>query len=74
MSFYAVANGRNRGIFTTWKECSESVKGFKNSSYKKFSSKLEAEDYILNYNNESQKYLKMILSQITLVLLMSLRQ
>ena len=58
MSFYAVANGRNRGIFTTWKECSESVKGFKNSSYKKFSSKLEAEDYILNYNNESKKIFK----------------
>jgi len=58
MSFYAVANGNTNGIFTTWRECCESVKGFKNCNYKKFSTKTEAEDYILNYNKEAEKIFK----------------
>lgn len=46
MSFYAVANGRNIGIFETWSECSSSVKGYSHAKYKKFSTKEEAEQYI----------------------------
>lgn len=46
MSFYAVASGRNTGIFLTWAECSNSVKGYKNAIYKKFSTREEANKYI----------------------------
>lgn len=46
MSFYAVANGRTNGIFTNWNECNHSIQGFKNAIFKKFNTKLEAEDFI----------------------------
>jgi ribonuclease HI len=46
MSYYAVANGRINGIFTNWNECNHSIKGFKNAIFKKFNTKLEAEDFI----------------------------
>jgi ribonuclease HI len=46
MVFYAVANGRTNGIFLSWDECSQSVKGYKNAIYKKFDTKKEAETFI----------------------------
>ena len=45
-SFYAVKNGRNTGIFTTWDECREQVNKFPNPIYKKFSTYDEADAYI----------------------------
>ncbi len=53
MPFYAVANGKNIGIFTSWNECCESVKGYKNAKYKKFDTREEAEEFILS-NNQQQ--------------------
>ena len=35
--FYAVRNGRKTGIFLTWEECEQQVKGFKDAEYKSFS-------------------------------------
>jgi hypothetical protein len=46
MPFYAVANGRDIGIFSTWDECNNSVKGYKNALYKKFDKRELAEEYI----------------------------
>lgn len=46
MSFYAVANGRNIGIFHSWNECSESVKGFPKAKYKKFKTIEECNTFI----------------------------
>jgi ribonuclease HI len=46
MSFYAVANGRNNGIFMSWNECSQSVTGYKNAIYKKCNTLEQAEEYI----------------------------
>lgn len=46
MSFYAVANGRRVGIFSTWKECQSSVIGFPNARFKKFETREEAEQFI----------------------------
>ena len=46
MSFYAVANGRTVGVFTTWALCNESVKGYKTALYKKFDTTEEAEQFI----------------------------
>jgi len=46
MPFYAVANGKNIGIFLNWNDCNNSVKGFKNALYKKFDTKEEADNFI----------------------------
>jgi len=46
MPYYAVANGRTIGVFMTWTECNQSVKGYKNAAYKKFDTKQEAEEFI----------------------------
>lgn len=48
-SFYAVARGKTTGIFTTWQECSESIKGYKNAKYKKFETESDANAFILKY-------------------------
>lgn len=46
MPVYAVANGRNIGIFSNWNECNDSVKGYKNAIYKKFDTIEEANHFI----------------------------
>ena len=46
MPFYAVANGKNKGIFLNWNDCNSSVKGYKNALYKKFDTKEEADNFI----------------------------
>ena len=46
MPFYAVARGHSIGIFSNWDECGQSVKGFKNAIYKKFTNQADAEEFI----------------------------
>ena len=46
--FYAVANGRNIGIFLSWDECSNSVKRHKCAVYKKFKTQEEADEFLEN--------------------------
>ena len=46
MSYYAVARGKSIGIFSSWNDCQEQVKGFKGAIYKKFTSQKEAEEFI----------------------------
>ena len=45
-SYYAVKNGKNPGVYTTWSDCEAQVKGFPGAMYKKFSSYDEANEYI----------------------------
>ncbi|GAF63118.1 ribonuclease H-like protein [Bacillus sp. TS-2] len=40
--FYVVWEGRKKGIFTTWKECEEQVKGYQGARFKSFPSIEEA--------------------------------
>jgi len=47
MVYYAVAKGRTVGIFNTWAECNDSVKGFKNALYRKTETREEADAFIL---------------------------
>ena len=47
MVYYAVAKGRTIGIFKTWSECQQSVKGFKNALFRKTETREEAEAFIL---------------------------
>lgn len=44
--FYAVRNGRKIGIVNTWKECEESIKGFKGAEYKSFKLLKDAMNYL----------------------------
>lgn len=46
MSYYAVAKGRNVGIFSTWAECENQVKGFSGAVFKKFKTNDEALSFI----------------------------
>jgi ribonuclease HI len=43
--YYAVKVGRIPGVYRTWDECEEQVKGFRNATYKKFNTKSEAERF-----------------------------
>lgn len=44
--YYAVKQGRKTGIFNSWQECSEQIKGYKNAIYKGFATKKEAQNYL----------------------------
>lgn len=46
MSYYAVAKGRQVGLFKTWSECESQVKGFRGAVFKKFPTEKEAKDFI----------------------------
>jgi ribonuclease HI len=46
MTFYAVANGKNPGIYFNWDDCKKQVNGFSNAKYKKFKTLQEAEYFI----------------------------
>lgn len=44
--FYAVKAGRQTGIFTTWAECQEQVKGFAGAKFKSFETEYEARQFL----------------------------
>lgn len=46
MSYYAVRNGRNPGVYDSWNECSEQVNQYSNAKYKKFDSFEGAQDFV----------------------------
>lgn len=52
--YYAVKKGRSKGIYNTWKECEEQVKGYSGGEYKKFSTYREAEEFIGNEKNQEK--------------------
>lgn len=51
--FYAVANGRVPGIYTTWKECQDQTSGFSGAVYRSFSTFDEADQYIEDYETKN---------------------
>lgn len=54
MKYYAVRIGRNPGIYHTWDECKRETMGFKGASFKKFSTREDAEAFI-NEIEENKK-------------------
>ncbi|XP_030387289.1 ribonuclease H1 [Scaptodrosophila lebanonensis] len=44
--YYAVSKGRKIGIYESWAQCEEQVKGFRGALYKKFRTREEAEEFI----------------------------
>ena len=54
--YYTVWKGRQTGVFNTWKEAEEQVKGFETAQYKSFDGLKEAEDAFKgNYWQSVQK-------------------
>ena len=45
-SYYAVARGRNRGIFKTWNACERQVNGYSNARFKKYKTRQQAQQFI----------------------------
>ena len=50
--YYAIKRGYRTGIFNTWVECEELVKGFPNPKYKKFNNTTDAEFFLYGTNKE----------------------
>jgi ribonuclease HI len=44
--YYAVRAGKTPGVYMTWKECQDQTTGFKGASYKSFTSKRDADDFV----------------------------
>lgn len=51
-AYYAVARGKNVGVYNSWQDCSANTQGVSNSRYKKFSSEADAVSFI-NANSAS---------------------
>ncbi|GMF61461.1 unnamed protein product [[Candida] boidinii] len=46
--YYAVANGRNTGVYNSWGDCESNVKGHSGSVYKKFDTLAAAQSFVSN--------------------------
>lgn len=44
--FYAVKQGRNKGIYHSWEECQEQIKGYSGAEFKSFKTEDEANTYL----------------------------
>ncbi len=55
MKFYAVKRGRKTGIFTTWEETENQVKGYPGAKHKSFKTREEAEAYLGGKTGDSTK-------------------
>lgn len=55
MPYYAVANGKIKGVFLNWADCKSSISGFKNAIYKKFETEEEAHNFITERKIENGK-------------------
>jgi len=50
MPFYGVAKGFTTGIYTSWPACTQAINGFSGAIFKKFDTRMEAEDFINGTN------------------------
>ena len=55
MKYYAVRIGGNPGIYHTWDECKRETMGFKGASFKKFSTREDAEAFINEVEEEKKE-------------------
>ncbi len=55
MKYYAVRIGRNPGIYHTWDDCKRETMGFKGASFKKFSTREDAEAFINEVEEEKKE-------------------
>ena len=62
--YYAVAKGRNIGIFTSWDECKANVDKYSGAIYKSFEKENDAIDYLKKNNVYIGKNNKMIVKDV----------
>lgn len=55
--FYAVARGRNSGIYNSWSDCKQQTDGFSKAKFKSFRTRGEAEEF-MRENGASDNYVK----------------
>lgn len=67
--YYVVWNGRKTGVFDSWKDCEESVKGFEKATYKSFDSLEQAQkafndnpDKFISKNKKTKPVLQTLLT------------
>lgn len=60
MVYYAVANGRNIGLYNNWTDCNKQVYKFSNAIYKKFNTKEESTTFITNNRVHVKSPIKLI--------------
>lgn len=67
--YYVVWNGRKTGVFDSWKDCEDSVKGFEKATYKSFDSLEQAQkafndnpDKFISKNKKTKPVLQTILT------------
>ena len=53
MKYYAVKNGRKTGIYTSWEDTENLVKGYPDAKYKSFKTRKDAEVYMGDGNEET---------------------
>lgn len=53
MKYYAVQVGKVPGIYNTWSECEDQVKGFKGAKFKSFASYTDAQQFLLGDTNSA---------------------
>lgn len=64
---YAVKNGRKTGLFYSWPECQEQIKGFKGALFKGFPSEEAAQEYLnADSENEDHKHGKSVEEELAL--------
>jgi len=51
--YYAVKKGKNPGIYTSWEECENEVKGFPSAVFKSFDSYEKAQSYLKDEKNQN---------------------
>ncbi|KAF9806641.1 hypothetical protein IEO21_08622 [Rhodonia placenta] len=49
LAFYAVAKGKQTGVYSTWDECEAQTIGFAGARYKKFNNAADAEAYVAQF-------------------------
>ena len=49
--YYAVYEGKSKGIYYNWNDCKSQVSGYKNDKYKKFNN-FEAAQYFLEHHGQ----------------------
>lgn len=54
--YYAVKKGKIPGIYNTWSDCQEQIKGFSGAKFHSFSTLEEAHNYMAEKDYEQKKY------------------
>lgn len=65
--YYAVKKGNKMGVFDTWEECQEAVKGFSGAEYKSFETEEEANAYLQDKDIMFEEYILPYLKKQTIV-------